>query len=56
MLLVNVFKIIFLLIGDLLSFIIGLGAAIFVRYQFVFNRALFIQSCYYFIPVFLIWL
>ncbi|NMB92507.1 MAG: hypothetical protein GYA31_02705 [Parcubacteria group bacterium] len=45
-----------MLVGDFGGFILGLGTAIFIRYGFVFNGSLWRQSCYYFIPVFLIWL
>ena len=52
----NIGKIIILVIGDLVSFTLGLLVAIFVRYRFTFDKTVFEQGLIYFLPVFFIWL
>jgi len=52
----NLFKIIFLLLGDLLTFYFALFLAIFFRYQFTFKKEIFLSAGNYFLPVFFIWL
>lgn len=52
----NVLKIIFLLIGDFLTFYLSLFLAIVLRYHFVFSEEIFVSAMAYFSPVFIIWL
>jgi len=52
----NLFKIIFLLAGDLLTFYFSLFLSICLRYHFVFRKEIFMSAGQYFLPVFLIWL
>ena len=52
----NSLKIIFLVLGDLLTFYFSLFLAIFLRYHFVFKEEIFVSAGRYFLPVFLIWL
>lgn len=49
-------KIIFLVLGDLLTFYFSLFLAIFLRYHFVFREEIFVSAGNYFLPVFFIWL
>ncbi|MFA5392091.1 MAG: sugar transferase [Candidatus Paceibacterota bacterium] len=52
----NSLKIIFLVLGDLLTFYFSLFLAILLRYHFVFREEIFISAGNYFLPVFFIWL
>jgi len=52
----NSLKIIFLVLGDLLTFYSSLFLAIFLRYRFIFKEEIFVSAGNYFLPVFLIWL
>jgi len=52
----NSLKVIFLALGDLLTFYFSLSLAIFLRYHFVFREEIFVSAGNYFLPVFFIWL
>ncbi|MGC8851928.1 MAG: sugar transferase [Minisyncoccia bacterium] len=56
LLLNNILKIIILIIGDLFSFLFGFLTALIIRYRFSFDKIIFLNGLWYFIPVFFIWI